>query len=152
MTETASPGPPVTGTASPRPGEYFFRVRDNGALVFKVETENRQRRLELDQIATANLRNGEIKPQGSRTLTEADLTAIRDWIAQRKALMARREMDDMLRSIDQLNHAAQWVQAKASDAEFDAFADQMLMAMHDLRSAIVRRRADGAAKKAQPRK
>ena len=27
---------------------YYFRVRDNGAFVFRVDTENRQRRIEMD--------------------------------------------------------------------------------------------------------
>ncbi len=27
--------------------DYYFRVRENGALVFRVDTENRQRRIEI---------------------------------------------------------------------------------------------------------
>ena len=48
--------------------DYYFRVRENGAFVFRVDTENRQRRIEMDQIASVNIRNGEIKPQGERRL------------------------------------------------------------------------------------
>ena len=48
--------------------DYYFRVRDNGATVFRVDIENRQRRIDLDQIAVVNIRNGEIKPQGSNRL------------------------------------------------------------------------------------
>ena len=33
--------------------EFYFRIRENGAVVFRVDTENRQRRIELDEIATA---------------------------------------------------------------------------------------------------
>jgi hypothetical protein len=44
-------------------------VRENGAAVFRVDTENRQRRIEMDQIAIINMRNGEIKPHGERTLS-----------------------------------------------------------------------------------
>lgn len=55
---------------------YYFRVRDNGAFVFRVDTENRQRRIEMDQIAVVNIRNGEIKPHGGRELTPEDLAAI----------------------------------------------------------------------------
>ena len=47
--------------------DYYFRVRENGAAVFRVDTENRQRRIEMDQIAIINMRNGEIKPHGERT-------------------------------------------------------------------------------------
>jgi hypothetical protein len=28
--------------------EYYFRVRENGAVVFRVDTENRQRRIEME--------------------------------------------------------------------------------------------------------
>ena len=27
--------------------EYYFRIRENGAVVFRVDTENRQRRIEV---------------------------------------------------------------------------------------------------------
>ena len=50
---------------------YYFRVRENGAAVFRVDTENRQRRIEMDQIAIINMRNGEIKPHGERRLSES---------------------------------------------------------------------------------
>ena len=56
---------------------YYFRVRDNGAFVFRVDTENRQRRIEMDQIAVVNIHNGEIKPHGGRELTPEDLAAIK---------------------------------------------------------------------------
>lgn len=56
--------------------DYYFRIRENGALVFRVDTENRQRRIEMDQIATINIRNGEVKPHGDRTLSPEDLEEI----------------------------------------------------------------------------
>ena len=39
--------------------EYYFRVHENGAFVLRTDTENRQRRIEMDQIAVVNIRNGE---------------------------------------------------------------------------------------------
>jgi len=45
---------------------YYFRVRENGAVVFRVDTENRQRRIDMDQIAVVNIRKGEGKPHGGR--------------------------------------------------------------------------------------
>ena len=60
--------------------EYYFRVRENGAFVFRVDTENRQRRIDMDQIAVVNIRKGEIKPHGDRELSEADMAAITDWM------------------------------------------------------------------------
>ena len=60
--------------------DYYFRIRENGAVVFRVDTENRQRRIEMEELATVNVKNGNIKPHGEVTLSPADLTAIHDWI------------------------------------------------------------------------
>lgn len=122
--------------------EYYFRIRETGAAVFRLDTENRQRRIEMEQIATVTLRSGEIRPQGDRVLSEADLAEIRGWIARRSALQARREIDEIERTVDRLNLTAQWAQSRASEAELDEITDRLLLAMHDLRSVLVRRKAD----------
>ena len=122
--------------------DYYFRVRDNGAAVFRVDTENRQRRIELDQIAVVNIRNGEIKPQGDIRLTDEDLAAIKDWMTERLALLAQRDVDDILRTVDHLNLTAQWVQSKATEDQLEAVTDTLLLAMHDLRNVLVRKKAD----------
>ena len=49
--------------------DYYFRIRENGAIVFRLDTENRNRRIEMDQIAVVNLRKGEIKPHGDTVLS-----------------------------------------------------------------------------------
>jgi hypothetical protein len=122
--------------------DYYFRVRENGATVFRVDTENRQRRIEMDQIAVVHVNRGEIKPHGDRVLSDADLSAIRRWMTDRQALLEMRDMDDIHRAIDGLNLTTQWAQSKASDAQLDEVTDALLLAMHDLRSVLVRKRAD----------
>jgi hypothetical protein len=122
--------------------DYYFRVRENGAFVFRVDTENRHRRIEMDQIAVVNLRNNEIKPQGGRDLLDEDIAAIQTWMDERRALLAARDIDDILRTVDHLNLTAQWVQARASEADLDAVTDTLLLAMHDLRSVLVRKKAE----------
>lgn len=122
--------------------DYYFRVRENGALVFRVDTENRQRRIEMDQIATINIRNAEVKPHGERRLTEADMAAITDWMTQRNALLAARDVDDILRAVDHLNLTTQWVQTRATDEQLETVTDTLLLAMHDLRTVLVRKKAD----------
>ena len=121
---------------------YYFRVRENGAAVFRVGTENRQRRIELEEIAVVNVKNGNVKPHGDTDLTKADKTAIADWLAARQAQLSAREVDDILRTVDHLNLTTHWVQSRASDAQLDAVTDALLMAMHDLRSTLVRKKAD----------
>ena len=124
---------------------YYFRVKDNGALVFRVDAENRQRRLELDQIATVNVNNGSVKPQGDTVLTAADEAAIAEWIAARRAELSARETDDILRAVDTLNLTAHWAQSRATDDQLDDVTDRLLMAMHDLRTVLVKKRADRLA-------
>jgi hypothetical protein len=113
--------------------DYYFRVRENGAAVFRVDTENRQRRIEMDQIAVINIKNGEVKPQGDRVLSEVDISQIEAWMAQRMALLAQRDIDDIHRAVDYLNITTQWVQSKASDEQLIGITDDLLLAMHDLR-------------------
>jgi hypothetical protein len=122
--------------------EYYFRVRENGAAVFRVDTENRQRRIEMDQIAVVNIRNGEIKPHGERALTDTDLAEIETWIEARRQVLAHRDIDDIYRAVDYMNLTTQWAQSKATDAQLEAVTDSLLLAMHDLRSNLVRKKSD----------
>ena len=122
--------------------DYYFRVRENGAFVFRVDTENRQRRIDLDQIAVVNIRKGEIKPHGERELTPEDTTVIREWMAERLELLEYRDIDDIHRAVDYLNTTSHWVQSKATDEQLEAVTDALLLAMHDLRTVLVRKKAD----------
>ena len=89
-----------------------------------------------------NIRNGEIKPHGDRELSETDVKVIQDWMVDRQAVLAERDVDDILRAVDHLNLTTQWAQSRASDEQLDAVTDALLLAMHDLRSVLVRRKAD----------
>lgn len=129
--------------------DYYFRVRENGAIVFRVDTENRQRRIEMDQIAVVNIRNGDIKPHGDRKLSNRDLNEIKRWMAERAELLASRDIDDIYRAVDHLNLTTQWAQSRASDEQLDAVTDALLLAMHDLRSVLVRKKADRLMKRSK---
>lgn len=122
--------------------EFYFRIRDNGAVVFRIDTENRQRRIDMEEIATVNVKNGNIKPHGDRKLTKAETAAIQTWITGRQEILAARDVDDILRAVDHMNLTTQWAQSKATDAQLEAVTDHLLLAMHDLRSVLVRKKAD----------
>ena len=122
--------------------DYYFRVRENGAAVFRVDTENRQRRIEMEQIAVLNVKNGEVKPHGDRAISDADKAAIKDWMEARAALLAARDIDDIRRTIDHLNLTAHWAQTRATDSQLEAITDELLLAMHDLRTVLVRKKSD----------
>jgi hypothetical protein len=127
--------------------EYYFRVRENGAFVFRVDTENRQRRIEMDQIAVVNIKNGEVKPHGGRDLTPEDMKVIEEWMAERVTVLAQRDIDDIHRAVDYLNLTAHWAQTRATDEQLDSVTDALLLAMHDLRTVLVRKKADRILKK-----
>jgi hypothetical protein len=122
--------------------DYYFRVRENGAFVFRVDTENRQRRIDMDQIAVVNIRKSEIKPHGDRELSEADIAAITEWMTERQAILEHRDIDDILRAVDYLNTTTHWAQSRATDAQLEQVTDALLLAMHDLRTVLVRKKAD----------
>lgn len=122
--------------------EFYFRIRENGAVMFRVDTENRQRRIEMSEIAVINVRNGNIRPHGDHVLTEDEREVIAEWMEERRAILAERDLDDIHRAIDHLNLTTQWVQSRASEEELDSITDRLLLAMHDLRSVLVRKKAD----------
>jgi hypothetical protein len=96
----------------------------------------------MEEIAIVNVKNGNIKPHGDRKLTPEDLAEIRSWLERRVALLAARDVDDILRAVDHMNLTTQWVQSKATDAQLEEITDTLLLAMHDLRSVLVRKKAE----------
>ncbi len=122
--------------------EYYFRIRDNGAAVFRIDTENRQRRIDMAEIAMVNVRNGNIKPHGDTVLSPADMAVIEEWLVNRQAVLAARDIDDIHRAIDHMNLTTHWAQTRATDAQLEDVTDPLLLAMHDLRSVLVRKKAE----------
>ena len=109
--------------------DYYFRIRDNGAAVFRVDAENRQRRIDMEEIAMVNVKNGNIKPHGDRKLTPEEVAVISDWVAKRQAILAARDVDDILRAVDHMNLTTQWVQSKATDMQLEEVTDALLLAI-----------------------
>ncbi len=122
--------------------DFYFRIRENGAAVFRISTENRQRRIEMTEIAVVNVRNGNVRPHGDHVLTDAERQVIAEWMDQRRAVLAERDLDDIHRTIDHLNLTTHWAQSRASEAELEDVTDRLLLAMHDLRTVLVRKKAD----------
>jgi hypothetical protein len=122
--------------------EFYFRIRENGAAVFRVSTDNRQRRIEMDEIAIVNIRNGNIRPHGDRPLDAEEQAVIEEWMEERRAVLADRDIDDIHRAIDYLNLTTQWAQSRAADDDLEEVTDRLLLAMHDLRTVLVRKKAE----------
>ncbi|MEM9754582.1 MAG: hypothetical protein AAF914_01240 [Pseudomonadota bacterium] len=121
--------------------DYYFRIRENGAAVFRIEPESRHARLEMTEIAAVNVRNGNVRPHGDHVLSAEDEAAIAEWLAERQAILDARDGAQAETCIETLNLTAQWVQARASDGALEAVTDRLLLAMHDLRAVLVRKKA-----------
>lgn len=120
----------------------YFRIRDHGASVYRLDVENRNRRLEMHQVANVNVRSGEIREAAGMVLSAEERAEIGRWVERRRATLAARDAGAAERLVEHLNEVAQWLQARATDAEVEAVAESLLLAMHDLRATIVRRKAD----------
>jgi hypothetical protein len=124
------------------PDGLYFRIRETGAQVFRVDTTNQNRRIEMEPLAVVNTRTGEVRLQGGRTFSETEAAEVAEWLADRQAALAGRDVEAARETIERLNLTAAWLQSRASTEDMDAVADDLLMAMHDLRSVIARRKAD----------
>ncbi|MGB0412610.1 MAG: hypothetical protein ACPGFA_13555 [Pikeienuella sp.] len=131
-------GTPQKNTQDDMTENLYFRIKDNGATVFRVEDENRQRRMDFQPIAEANTRNGDIKPRKDANLSDAENAEITNWIEMRRAALRERETTNAQLTLEQINASANWFSGKPDIPTAEAFADDMLLALHDLRSAIVR--------------
>ncbi|MEO5615183.1 MAG: hypothetical protein ABIR04_09730, partial [Cypionkella sp.] len=79
-------------------------------------------------------------------LTPEEITVIGQWVAKRQVILAARDVDDILRAVDHMNLTTQWVQSKATDTQLEEVTDLLLLAMHDLRSVLVRKKAERLTK------
>ena len=122
--------------------EYYFRIRENGAALFRVDTQNRQRRIEMTELAVINVKNGNVRAHGDHVLTDEEKAVITEWITERREVLAERDLDDIHRAVDYLNLTTHWAQSRASDEDLEDVTDRLLLAMHDLRSVLVRKKAD----------
>jgi acyl-CoA reductase-like NAD-dependent aldehyde dehydrogenase len=89
-----------------------------------------------------NVKNGNVRPHGEHVLSDAEEAAIAAWMEARRAELSRRDLDDIHRTIDHLNLTAHWAQSRATEAELEDVTDRLLLAMHDLRTVLVRKKSD----------
>ncbi|MEL6478299.1 MAG: hypothetical protein AAFR17_13305 [Pseudomonadota bacterium] len=115
--------------------KLYFRKRKQGAFCFRLDVENRQRRLELIQIATITGKN-EIRPHKRNPPTEAETAEIEAWIAEQASGRVKSTAEQ---AIEDINLITQWIAKEAGDEEVLAHSDPILLAVHDLRHEIVRR-------------
>ena len=133
---------------SPLP-ELYFRLRDGGASVFRMVDDARNGRLDMEQVATINLRSGEIRLGKDKNLSESEQETVDAWLADRRESQPWRRLDRAMQVIEDINQTAHWAQTEASDKDLEGVSDALFLAMHDLRQVLVRRAADRMSKEAK---
>lgn len=119
--------------------EFYFRLKPDGAVMFRVDPQNRMRRIELQRIGAIHLESGRFTLHRTEPLMPEEEAAKDAWIVQRRADLAG-ERPESVKIIEALNSATQWAEWFADDAELDRATDDMLLALHDLRTALVNKK------------
>lgn len=116
----------------------YYRHRSNGVTVFRMEVSNRQRRIELNQIASFSLK-GELVPHKRNTPSEAEIAEMQEWFATWNARKDAGELSETEQFLVDLSLFTDWIHRRADDSEVDAHSDELLTALLDLRQVVVRR-------------
>lgn len=124
----------------------YFRIKDNGATVFRVAEDGPGGRMDLNPIAEVNVRNGELRARREAEITEPEKREIADWIVARRRAVAAEAAATPQRALEAINAAAHWYAGKPDPAAARAARNDLLMAVFDLRAAIVRHMAEDGDK------
>lgn len=121
--------------------KLYFRHHDQGARVFRMEVANRQRRIQLDQIASIT-EQGDVAPYDDRPMTDAELAEIKaEWATWRQRRDAG-ELKSTETFMAELNRFTDWIASDAAGVEVNGLSDELLLALLDLRQTVVRRLSD----------
>jgi len=119
--------------------KLFYRVNRDGADVYRIDLQNRLKRLDLEKIAEIDIENDTIVPVDRMALSNEERDDMQNWCLARQDKLELRHQNDINRLIESMNHAANWIEHDASEAQIDQISDTVLMAMHDLRATVVRK-------------
>ncbi len=119
--------------------KLFYRVNRDGADVYRIDLQNRLKRLDLEKIAEIDIENDTIVPVDRMALSNEERDDMQNWCLARHDKLELRHQNDINRLIESMNHAANWIEHDASEAQIDQISDTVLMAMHDLRATVVRK-------------
>jgi len=124
-------------------GRLYFRTRENGATVFRIDTENKSRRLEMHQIGTVAIRKKEFRPHGDAEITASEQKEINSWIEERVSFLDAQQNAEITGLIDALKSAAHWMNSQAQASDIKKYSTELFLAMHDLRGVLDRKLGQG---------
>lgn len=117
--------------------KLHFRHRKNGVHVFRVDTENRERRIQLVHIANID-KHGAIVAHRRNAPTDAERDEMLAWHAGLTDRLTGDGLSTMEKETVRLNHFIHWIMQKATPEELDEHAEVLLMALLDARQVVVR--------------
>ncbi|TRD14701.1 hypothetical protein [Palleronia caenipelagi] len=71
-------------------------MKDNGATVFRVQTNTKSGRVEFERIAVAVVKTGAVKSHAEVSLTSEERSQISDWIRNEQEAKSKRLVEEML--------------------------------------------------------
>jgi len=123
------------------PQKLFYRVSKLGADVYRIDLQNRLRRLDLEKIAEIDVLSDNIIAEAGKSHSQEEVSDMQLWCQSRREQLELRSQNDINRLVEAMNHAANWIDNDATDSQTDKITDSLLMAMHDLRATLVRKMA-----------
>lgn len=121
--------------------KLFYRVSKAGADVYRIDLQNRLRRLDLEKIAAIDVAENTITVLSGKKHSAEETNDMKQWRETRQGQLDMRSQNDINRLVEAMNHAANWIENTASNDQIENISDPVLMAMHDLRATLVRKMA-----------
>jgi len=128
--------------ADERLPNHYFRIGVSEVIVHRIVTDERLNRLNMVRIATINMNLQFWNVDGGMVLDDADEAAINDWITKRRGMAGIIDEHNVRQIIEKMNSTADWFENMAGKEEVLSTSQPLLLAIYDLRSVIVKRKAD----------
>lgn len=112
----------------------FFRVKDNGASVYRVGTAKSSGRIEFSKLATVVLKSQKINTQNEVTLTPDELREINEWMRQQRSDRLAEDLRRISRDVNLATH--QIASSSEIDDELEAAINTVLLSLFDLQREI----------------
>lgn len=122
--------------------EYYFRISLDGATVFILNRETRHKRIELQEIATIFMPQAKVTPISGRSLSSEEERAIENWISERKKYLYEQDTATAKRVVEDINKLTHWARYQATPEQLNPVNDDLLLAIYDLRSVLVKKMAE----------
>lgn len=127
--------------------QLFIRYRGAAGVIYRYTAEVRDQRQSMERVGHINIKTQELKLASTARITAEEEAYIYNWVAQRKAHNSVDRAEEVRKLCDQMNLMTQWILDNATPEDLEAYSDDLLLSLMDLRNSVVRRRSQALAKK-----